>query len=120
MHLHQITVRTVDTKVVLLVDGRGVEIPWEHAIAVGKALLTKASEARENAKAAILTADHALCLRAGLPFGVTNRPDIQREAWKEAQYLKFPGVVEPKSQVYKPTILQSPPSSEEKSHAAIN
>lgn len=72
--------------VVLTIDGVSTVISWEHADVIGRAILAKARQAEEQAKALQVIADGALLLRAGALIGLSNRPDIRSEIEHAAQY----------------------------------
>lgn len=79
-------VRDEGARVVLLVEGRAVlDMPWEAADALARALRIKARKAEEIAKAGAVARDAAILLRAGAPWGLTSHPEIQQEAVKLAR-----------------------------------
>ena len=89
--------------VIITIDGRALEMPWNAALDVGKALIKKARAAEEIAKAEGIIFDQALLIRTGAPLGFTDNPDIQKEAAKEAAHNSdlrrfLPGGVHERSQ----------------------
>ncbi len=82
--MKQITIRQNGPNVLLIIDGRATELPWNAALDVANALREKARDAEEIAKAEGIIFDQALLLRSGAPIGFSSNPDIQKEAAKEA------------------------------------
>jgi hypothetical protein len=73
--------------VVILVNGRYVcEFDWKTADDVAALIKATARHAEEYAKANQIIAHQALLTRTGAPFGLSNHPKIQEEAYKEAQW----------------------------------
>ncbi len=72
--------------VIITIDGRAIEMPWNAALDVGRALIKKARAAEEIAKAEGIIFDQALLIRTGAPLGFSSHPGIQAEAAKEAAY----------------------------------
>ncbi len=105
------------TDVALEVDGTTVFMAdWSVALAIGQAIVAKAREAEEEAKASLIVADQALIVRSGLGnlFGLTNRLDIMRESVKEATWSRvlrraLPGGIKSTAVVGTPTIIKHPP-----------
>ena len=98
--------------VLITIDGRALEMPWNAALDVGKALVKKARAAEEIAKAEGIIFDQALLIRTGAPLGFSSHPDIQAEAAKEAahnpQLRKYlPGGVKATEQFGSPTVLHT-------------
>lgn len=101
--------------VIISFDGKPIEMPWNAALDVSKALTIKARAAEEIAKAEGIIFDQALLVRTGAPLGFTDNPDIQKEAAKEAGWNSklrrfIPGGVHRRSQergqLGSPTISQ--------------
>lgn len=72
----------------VLVESRGVVIgDFQPAIILelGNAMIGKARLAEEHAKAARVIADQALMMRLGGGVSLSGNPDINAEAWKEAE-----------------------------------
>lgn len=65
-------------------DGRVLQMPWDAAVQVGKALIQKGHEVEEEIKAESIARDEGLLLRLGIPIGLTSNAAIIREARKEA------------------------------------
>ena len=77
--------RQEGTHVLVIQNGRAVlDLPWEAAVALSRALRVKAKDAEELAKADIVARDAALLLRAGVPIGLTSHGKIRDEAVKLA------------------------------------
>lgn len=72
--------------VVLKSDNKVIPIPWNAALEVAREMIIKARKIEETVKANQITADQALLIRLGVPLGLTNNPDIKKEAFKDAQY----------------------------------
>lgn len=80
-------VRAEGTRVLVLENGRAIlDLPYSVAMALSRALRIKALEAEEEAEAERIVFDQAILTRLGVPVGLSNRPDIQREAAKEAAW----------------------------------
>lgn len=104
---------------VIVIDGSKVvlNVTWEMADAVATAMKKYARIAEEADKAASIVADQAFLMRAGVPIGLSNRKDIQREAAKEALYDKqlrriMPsrmGNIESKESLGTPSLIQMKP-----------
>ena len=87
-----IRVRADKGYVYLLVQGRpALELPWEAAVQLAKAIRTKAMEARENVQHDIVIADQAMLMGLGSPLGLSRNPKLLREARKDAEHLLRPG-----------------------------
>ncbi len=96
-------------EVLLDIDGRPLQMPWNVALDVARALEKKARAAEEIAKAEGLIFDQALLVRTGAPLGFTDNPDIQKEAAKEAAHNSdlrkyLPGGVKAKEQFGNPVV----------------
>ena len=72
--------------VVLIIDGRATAMPWDQALELAKGLTIQARKAEALHPKVIeqTIQDGAVAFRAGLPFGLTDNPDIQKEIVKEA------------------------------------
>jgi hypothetical protein len=100
--------------VLLEINGRVTEMPWEAAKDLATALRTMAAKAEEFQKAAGIAFDQAILLRSGAPFGLTDNPDIQAEAAKEAAWnsdlrRKMPGGVKSEEVLGTPVVRTGPP-----------
>src|SRR5574341_1218384 len=85
--MNRITIRQEGSRVLLLRDGKLLaDMPWDAALEVGTWVTRKARLAEEYAKANEIALDHAILLRSGAPFGLTNNPLIQRVAFNLAQW----------------------------------
>lgn len=82
-----VTVRHEGPRVLVIEDGRVIlDMPWEGALAVAKALHIKAKQAEEDANAEKIVGDQAILTRLGIPVGLTNRPDLLKLATNEAAW----------------------------------
>jgi hypothetical protein len=87
-----IRVRADKGRVYLLVQGRpALEMPWEAAAQLAKALRTKAMEARENVQHDIVIADQAMLMGLGSPLALSGNRKLLHEARKSAEDLLRPG-----------------------------
>jgi len=84
--------RTVDVsqegeRVFIIERGRAIlELPWDAAQALARAILTQAARAEEIAKAEQIVYDNAILLRSGaLPIGLTSNPVLIDQTIREAQ-----------------------------------
>jgi len=119
MAIEAIRIGAEGDKVIIAIKGRpALEIPWQHADQLWRAIRQKTIHAREHAQAAIIVADQATLLAAGVPVGLTGNPVLQREARKEAAHLLRPGFLNTKrtvegipsaAVVAQPTITVRPP-----------
>ena len=116
--IEKITVRRDGPNVILIMENRRpLDMPWDAALSLAKAITRQARLAEEQAKAPAIALDQALLMRSGAPFGLTNNPDIIAEAKKEAvgntklrRYLtgnRAKGIGGPT--VGAPTVIQHPP-----------
>lgn len=101
-------------RVVLVHEGRAIELPHEAAVAVGQQLLAAGRRAEKIAKAERVVADQALVLRLGLPFGLTSDPVLQAEAMQVAQYDRdlrryLPGGIRSRGVVGTPVLIRHAP-----------
>lgn len=74
------------SKVMILMDGKLYEMPWEVAKEMGISLLSHAGSAEEFVQVNRIIEDGAILQRGGFPMGLTNNPKIQREIYKKAQW----------------------------------
>lgn len=94
----KITVRRDGLRVLILLDGRLLlEMPWQQADVLASALKAQARRAEELAEVDTLIEQQALVIRKGVPFGLTDRPDINAEAKKEAAWGQTPRKYIPQS-----------------------
>jgi hypothetical protein len=111
-----VTVRQEGTSVLIFVDGQLVlDIPWDGALELSKALHIQAKRAEELAKAPQIVADQAILMRAGWPFAALSaRRDIIEEAGKEAAWNSdlrryMANNLDPSGTVYPLTVIQKEP-----------
>lgn len=79
-------VRHNGDRVLLTIDGRSWELPWQAALELSRMLMGAARQCEELAVANRLIADQALLIRAGAPFALSNHPKIRDAARTEAQW----------------------------------
>ena len=107
----EVRVRQEGTRVSLIVDGREVlSGHWRQADELAKALVAKARAAEELEKHEAIAHDHAILMRAGAPFGLTNTPWIRDlaariAAWDTRLRRFMPGGVRSQEHVGTPTII---------------
>jgi len=106
-------VRQEGVNVLLVINGRAVEMPWHIALELGRALLNKGHLAEEIAKHEQVIYDQALLTRAGLPIGLAVNKDVASEAIKEASWgtklrRYLPGGVRAKEFVGAPRVVNLP------------
>lgn len=78
---HSVTVRQEGENVLVIYNGKALlDLPYDVAGNLSHVLGSKAKQAEEYAKAEQVVADHALLMRAGAPFGLTNNPKLQDAA----------------------------------------
>jgi len=111
----EISIR-IDSKNIVLIPkgGTAIEMPWDAALILGKAIIHQAHKAEEIAKAEKVIGDGAFLIRSGAPFGISDNPDILKEATKEAQYndelrKMMPSGVKSTTIFGAPTIIQHKP-----------
>lgn len=81
MSQQSITVRQEGEHVHVIYNGKLVlDIPYSIAGNLAHMLNSKAKQAEEYAKAEQIIADHALLMRSGAPFGLSDNPKIQDAA----------------------------------------
>jgi hypothetical protein len=107
------------TRVVMLIDGRAVlDVDWQTADGIARALMAKARDAEEVAKHEQLSTDAAILLRSGAPFGFTSHPAIRaiaatKAAWDSALRRYLPGGVKGRTMFGRPGVIQSDHITEE-------
>jgi hypothetical protein len=99
--------------VLLEIDGHVTELPWQAAKQLSRALRIMAGKAEEFEKAHEIAFDQAILLRSGAPFGLTDNPDIQKEAAIEAASnpvlrRSMPGGIRSQEQLGVPTVRTEP------------
>lgn len=113
--LDQFMIRHEGTRVLLFLNGRLVaDMEWRAADMLARALIVQARKAEEEAQAERIILDDALLFRAGFPLGLTNRPDLTREVYKEAAWNSdlrryLPGGIRSRERFGTPTIIKHPP-----------
>jgi len=113
--IREAKVKQNGTRVLVLIDGKlALDLPWEAALALSKGIRIQAKRAEELAKAPQIIQDQALIQRAGFPVGLTNNPDIQKEAMKVAQHDRklrrfLPGGIKSEGAVGTPTVIKKLP-----------
>lgn len=116
--LRAIRVVNDGSRVVVIEDDKVVlNVTWEMADAVATAMKKYARKAEEQDKALSIVNDQAFLFRSGIPIGLSNRKDIQKEAVKEALYNKrlrriMPnkmGNIESKESFGTPSLIQKEP-----------
>lgn len=81
------TVRQEGVRVVVLHGGRAVlDMPWDGALELARAIHSQAKRAEELANADAIATDQAILLRLGVPIGLSDRQDIQQEAQNRAAW----------------------------------
>jgi len=123
--IREAKVKQNGTRVLVLIDGKLVlDLPWEAALDLSKGIRIQAKRAEELAKAPQIIQDQAVIQRAGFPVGLTNNPDIQKEALKVAQHdrklRKFmPGGIKSQGAVGTPTLIKRPPPNKGGNNAKL-
>ena len=80
-------IRQEGTRVQVLLNGKLViDLPWDAAEALAKAIHVQAKRAEEWAKAQQIADDQSVLMRAGFPVGLSDHPAIVAEARKEAAW----------------------------------
>ena len=83
----EVNIRRDGNNVVLISGGQRVlELPWDAALALGKALIIQTRRIEERVKADSIAFDQAILMRRGLPFGLSSNPTIIDMAKKEAAH----------------------------------
>lgn len=115
-----LNIRQEGDRVVVIEEGRLVlDMPYQGARALARALLAQAARAEEQAKAEAIIADQAILTRLGVPFGLTNTPALLKAAANEAAWNSklrryIPpgraGGIASQAVVGTPTVIQYPPN----------
>jgi len=113
MARREITATQDGANVLVVIDGRATEMPWNVALDVARAMYQQAKRAEEYAKAAGIVFDQALLIRSGAFFGLSDHRGIQQEAAKEAAWNRdlrryLPGGVKSKEQFGTPAVVAGP------------
>lgn len=104
-----VRVRQEGASVLLIIDERATEMPWDAAIELGRALIAKGHLAEEIAKHEQVIEDQAILTRAGIPIGLAVDERVVQEAAKEAAWSTklrrwIPGGVKSRQMVWGPTV----------------
>ncbi len=78
--MKKVRVHQEGPEVHLIIDGRALRMPWNVCLDLATALTIQARKAEEVAKHEQITFDQALLIRTGAPLGLTDNPDIKRQA----------------------------------------
>lgn len=79
-------VRHDGDRVLLTIDGKTWQLPWQAAVQLGRLMQSAGRQAEEFAQANRVIADEALLLRAGAPFSLSSNPKIREAAKTEAAW----------------------------------
>jgi hypothetical protein len=91
-HIHipkitQVTIRQECNRVLVIEDGRTIlDLPYDAALALSRAIHIKAKLAEEWASAEAIVSDQAILTRLGVPLGLTNHPALLKKATMEAAW----------------------------------
>lgn len=97
-------------RVWLMINGQRVlDMGWQHALEVGKALVFQARKAEEVAKVDQVIFDQAILMRAGVPLRFATRNDMLKLAGNEAAWNSdlrryMPNNLERYGTVFAPTV----------------
>ncbi len=115
-----VRIRHEGMRVQVLKDGRVLlELPWQAALDLAKALHAQGKRAEEIDRAQAIIHDQAIVTRLGLRFGLTSHPLLLREAGKEAAWNRNLRRYIPSGRAYgiasqemvgAPIIIQHPPA----------
>jgi hypothetical protein len=114
--IRDITVRQEGNRVILIEDGKAIlDVPWQYADKIAKAMRSKARAAEEQDKAPAIAMDAAIVLRAGLPFGLSSDPKIMAESRKLAAHDRdlrryMPGGIKSQQQFGQPAVTVHKPT----------
>lgn len=86
MSLHKIDVGVDGSKVLFKIDDKVVEMPWNVAEDLYRAILIQTRKAETFAKANQIIFDQALLMRAGASVGLSNNPAVIKTAINEAAH----------------------------------
>lgn len=102
-------VREEAEKVVLVVDGKRVELPWQVAETIGKTLMQASRGVRDREDHARLVFDQAVALKSALPLLLTGEKGIVKEAAVEAQWgaLHSLPMVKSDARIFAPSVKHS-------------
>lgn len=115
MSLEQIRVGRDGDRIKVISKGCLIlDVPYEAALEIGRAIIGKAKEAEEFANPYKIIMDQAILFRTGFPLGLTNNRDIMSESIKTAMHDRdlrrfIPGGVRSKEVVGTPSLIQKEP-----------
>lgn len=75
-----------DNVIITSKNGTSIVMPWDAAIELSRAITTQARRVEEWQKANGIIQDQAILIRLGIPLGLSNNPNIKKEAFKEAAW----------------------------------
>lgn len=85
--IREVSVRQDGKRVVLLEHGAAIlDLPWDAALALARAIMAQARKVEELVKAEEIIGDQAVLMRTGFPLGLSSNPAIMKEAAKEAAW----------------------------------
>jgi hypothetical protein len=93
-----------------------LELPWEAARKLAKAIRAQSARAEQNNKIDRVIADQALMIRKGFPIAIDPRPEVFKEAGKEAAWNSefrraSPGSIPTGVKFGYPTLRGKPPKA---------
>lgn len=89
MSMQAVQIRQEGSRVLVIKGGRAVlDLPYQAALDLAKALHGKARQADEWANAQAVIADQAIVTRLGLRFGLTSNPMLLKEAVHAAAWSR--------------------------------
>ena len=78
-----------EDKVCLLVNGKLVaDLPYQVAMSLGLQLISLSKQIENDTDPERQILDQAILMRAGVNIGLSDNPDVLREAYKSAQWDK--------------------------------
>ena len=81
------TVRRDGDRVLVIQNGVTLlDLPWDAAQELARAMRLQAARAEQTAKVAQVIADQALLIRKGFPISLTPNPEVFKEAGNEAAH----------------------------------
>lgn len=101
-------------RVWLIINGQRVlDMGWQQALEVGKALMFQARKAEEVAKIDQVVFDQAILMRAGFPMRFATRNDMLKLAGNEAAWNSdlrryMPNNLERYGEMFAPMVTQHP------------
>lgn len=121
--IQQVDIRQEGTRVLVIASGQAIlDVPYEAALQLARAIYIKAKQAEEFDKANAIIGDQAILTRLGIPMGLTNNPAMLQEAMKEAAWntklrrsipLARAGGIKSQAVFGTPSIKKSPPPKKE-------